>query len=69
MAIVDRLDLLRAHRAARLQGSLDEALQNPALAIGLRNVAEVITRRADGNPPSSYLDVKSRRAGERTEQE
>ncbi len=69
MSDPDRNSLLRAHRIARLRGSLDEALENPALAIGLRNLAGVIARRLSTHPESPHVDIKARSAGERPDQE
>jgi len=69
MSEPDRNALLRAHRIARLRGSLDEALENPALAIGLRNLAGVIARRLSTHPEPPHVDIKARSAGERPDQE
>ena len=48
-----REQLAAAHRAARLRGSLEEALQSPVLALCLRRTAE-----AHARPQPARIDFK-----------
>lgn len=51
---IDRQALQRAHCQARLSGTLDEALANPALATCLRNI--VASHQAD---PKRWYDLST----------
>lgn len=69
MTPIERTALEHAHRAARLHGSLDEALSNSTLAKCLANTVDSLARRSNRplpriQQPTAARDFKRASAGD-----
>jgi hypothetical protein len=68
MLTPDRAALARAHRAAQLRGTLDEALTDPLLALCLANTVDALERPrrpiSHNSQPQPARDYKRASAGD-----